>query len=845
MNAAFQYLATIAFIVLPFRAFAQDLSTTNAEEIEVQFTVRDLGSITIPAVIDEDKVFVPILETFRFLRIRINVTVDLDTLSGFIGNQSNPFSIYLDANQGTIAGKEIEIQRSFFYRTESDVYMLIDEYKRLFDIVYTFNYRNLEIIAAPSMVLPYMTDLKREQIRKGIELEKEIKHDTLVARSWNAAMPGMLSWSFNAKRFADDRVSGDAGFSTGFEFMGGSLQSAVVYQLSSTVQLKNYMWNWKYIDNENTAVKQVVLERGNVPAKTFRSDKATIIGISNASTLRRQTYGIWRYNGSTEPGWMVELYINDKLSDFVKADPAGSFFFDIPLLYGTTDIRLEYYGPYGDIAVSEETLSVPYSFLPSGEIEYSAVAGVSEGNGNVSGSTKATVGISRYISFAGGLEYNEADHILAPSGTISLRPMNPLLVHGAFLKDYNAEFLLSWQFAMRSSFNFRMTRYFKRNSNPEYVEVEADLMFPSFMKSLPGAIQLYTLYTTMQNLHKYSSFVDYRGSFAGFQTSMRINYSQTISDSRLTDRETYVSGAIRRQFQSILFSTAFQHSIAGSIPSKIGVSAEKSIFTGGWAFAKIERIYSLGYTVYSAGVTINLGFSKARIETTMERESIESSGSAFGSIGFDPSFSRLITSSKDWIESAGIVVEPFLDINANGIRDQGEQRVKGLNVHVGNGVISSHEDDTLIYITGLGIGRHYLIECSPDGFDNISWQLPYKTLKVYTDPNQFKKVQIPIVPFGEIRGTVVESAAGSIQPKSGIAVIVTGDNGGTLARLVSDRYGEFYFLGLKPGKYRVSLDSDQLARLKCSSTSLSRSFEIEAKPDGDVIDDIRFTISPQ
>ena len=56
---------------------------------------------------------------------------------------------------------------------------------------------------------------------------------------------------------------------------------------------------------------------------------------------------------------MVELYVNNVLVDYVKADASGFFTLQVPLVYGNSFIKLKFYGPWGEERYKEQTLTIP------------------------------------------------------------------------------------------------------------------------------------------------------------------------------------------------------------------------------------------------------------------------------------------------------------------------------------------------------------------------------------------------------------------------------------------------------------------------------------------------------
>src|SRR5665811_2592471 len=99
---------------------------------------------------------------------------------------------------------------------------------------------------------------------------------------------------------------------------------------------------------------------------------------TSAPTTFRRSFGSYTLTDKTEPGWIVELYVNNVLVDYVKADASGFFTFEVPIVYGNTQVKLRYYGPWGEERTREQNIIIPYNFLPHKEFEYTVSAGVVE-----------------------------------------------------------------------------------------------------------------------------------------------------------------------------------------------------------------------------------------------------------------------------------------------------------------------------------------------------------------------------------------------------------------------------------------------------------------------------------
>ncbi len=132
-------------------------------------------------------------------------------------------------------------------------------------------------------------------------------------------------------------------------------------------------------------------------------DPVVGIQLTNTPTTFRRSFGTYTLTDRTEPGWTVELYVNNVLVDYVKADASGFFTFEVPLVYGTTMVKLKFYGPWGEERTREQSLSIPYNFIPHKEFEYRVSAGVVEDSlWSRYSKAQLSYGATRFLTVGGG-----------------------------------------------------------------------------------------------------------------------------------------------------------------------------------------------------------------------------------------------------------------------------------------------------------------------------------------------------------------------------------------------------------------------------------------------------------
>jgi len=198
--------------------------------------------------------------------------------------------------------------------------------------------------------------------------------------------------------------------------------------------------------------------------------------------------------------------------------------------------------------------------------------------------------------------------------------------------------------------------------------------------------------------------------------------------------------------------------------------------------------------------------------------------------------------NRPHVGKGGIIIKPFLDYNANGKRDPGENGVPGLNLRSNGGRVDKSENDTTIAIIGLEPYTTCFIELDPNSFYNIAWRLPYESLSVKVDPNIMKNIDIPVNVVGEADGFVKVDRDGEIKGLSRIIVKYFNEKNRHIASVLTESDGYFSYFGLSPGKYYVMVDTAQLTKLGMFGEPDSIGFAIRKSLDGDIVSDLNFTL---
>lgn len=205
---------------------------------------------------------------------------------------------------------------------------------------------------------------------------------------------------------------------------------------------------------------------------------------------------------------------------------------------------------------------------------------------------------------------------------------------------------------------------------------------------------------------------------------------------------------------------------------------------------------------------------------------------------FEPSDNSLVFDHRPMIGRGRIKFEPFLDLNGNGIKDQSEQSIEGLNVHVQGGGMRKQNPDGSILFSGLEPYISYYFQMDTRNLKNIAWQVDYESMEVFVNPNQMKVVGVPVKVMGEVAGFVNLGHDGI----GGIRINIVDFEGKLVSSMLSASDGYFSYMGLKSGDYIARVDKTQLEKLKMKIKE-EFPFIINNNREGDYVDNLEFLLA--
>jgi len=818
------------------------------DEFPVYVKVPYIGVTEIDAVISGETVFLSVPGLFDFLKIRNIPSSDLETVSGFFINPDETYLIDRAGNRITYGSKTWELSEGELIRSESNLYLRSDYFGKVFGLECSFSFRDLMVTIDTKLELPAIREMRQEEMRRNItRLRGEILVDTTIGRTYPGFRFGMADWAVYASEQPDGQSVGRFNLSLGSVIAGGEANADLTWYTGTAFSEKQQNYMWRHVNNDRSWMRQVIAGKINAQAVASIYNPVLGVQVTNRPTTFRRSFGTYTLTDRTEPGWTVELYVNNVLVDYVKADASGFFTFEVPLVYGNTLVKLKFYGPWGEERTREQNINIPYNFLPHKELEYTVSAGVVEDSlWSRLARTTVRYGATKFLTLGAGFEYLSSvpGSPLMPFADASVRIASNLLVSGEYTHRVRSRGTLTWRLPSNIQLELLYTLYDRDQKAISYNYLEerkASLSLPLRIARMAG----YSRLSYYQIIFPGSQYTSAEWVLAASFSRVTANMTTygVFSDYFKPGVYSNLSLGLRLPANFVIMpQVQYNYSRGEFISAKVNL--EKRLFRNGYMNGSFEHNFRYNMNIGEVGIRWDFSFAQAGISARQTNDYTTFVQYARGSLINDRKTSFIKADNRTNVGRGGISVIAFLDLNANGVRDPGEPKAAGMNLRSNGGRIERSEKDTIIHIIGLEPYVKHFIEVDENNFDNISWRIPQKIFAVVIDPNILKTIEIPVNVAGEATGTVTLEKNGIRKGQSRIIVNFLGSDDMVIGRALTEDDGYYSYFGLTPGSYRVAVDTAQLRRLDMTSEPEALSFSIKTAVEGDYIEGLDFTLRP-
>jgi hypothetical protein len=841
----FRFRLLFLFILFAGKVFSQD--QTDYEEVMLILSVPRIGNTEIPALIKEDEAWIGLKEVFEYLKIKNKQSSNFDTISGFF---IDPDSRYIISKPGQrILYKEnvYDLKATDLIETKTGLFLRPDVLFKVFGLDFQFSYRNLSITLKTKIDLPAFRDMQQDQLRKNLsKLKGEKKADSVLKRRFSFFHLGMADWSVTATQVNNNANYLRAGLTLGAVLAGGEATVNLNYLKGQRFDPSKQLYRWRYVDNGLSVIKQISV--GNFTTPTISSIISPLMGIqiTNAPTTSRKTFGSYRYTGTTQQGWTVELYVNNILVDYVKADVSGIFTFEIPIVYGNSLMRLKFYGPWGEENMREEFIAIPYNFLPVKKLEYTISGGVLQVDTHKQfGRVSINYGVNRRYTIGAGAEYLSSVLRNKPLLFVnnSIRIFDGIIINGEYSHGVRTKVSINYNRSSGLQTELSYTNYNKEQKavrSNNIAERKASITLPIQLKNL----KLFSRFTFKQSELQSYRYITTDLLLSACIHNVNANLRTFVQINEFAKPYEYSNISLSFQLSnSIRFAPQVQYQYDKKIFNLLKLEAETKISNKGYMNLSYECNRYLQNNSLTVSLRYDLSYLRTFFSVSRSNKAINATQSASGSIVYENKAHFARADKQASVGTGGFLVIAFLDLNCNGFRDFNEPRIDGLHLKINEGRID-HMNDSSLLITNLEGYKSYIIEMDSKSFDNIAWQINMTTIKATAEPNRVIVLQVPVAVVGEVSGIVYLKSNGKQKGLSRIIINFYSNENKIIAHTLTEGDGYFNLLGLKPGQYTAQLDTAQLNILKLRSAPQQLFIDIATKEDGTVADGFEFLLTP-
>lgn len=840
------------FLLITTLFFTSTLSAQNTEEeyyvdeLIVTLSIPRVGTGEIAAAIIDDQALLSVVDLFNLLKIKVDYSPGFDKITGFIVDEDAHYIISRDEQTIEFKGKKYQFSEKDFFRTETTLYINTKLFE-LFGLELNFSFRALGVTLNTQVDLPIIREIRLREMRENIKrIQGEVTPDTTFKQGGAVFNIGNIDWNLYSNQQVGGKSDTRLNLAVGSHLLGGEGSFTLNIGTDNKFNLREQDYYWRYANNQNKIIRQISAGRVASSGKIHLSAPIAGVSISNAPTTYRRSFGTYILSETTEPHWTVELYVNNILVDYTQADASGFYSFEVPLVYGETMVKLQFYGPYGEERSEERALSIPFNFLPKGTMEYQITGGVTEDSElSKYGRADFNYGFGRSFSAGAGIEYYSAlvGSKFMPYGKASLKLLPEMLISAEYVHNLKLQSILSYRIFKNLNLEANYLIYDRdQTAYPTSIleESKLSLSFPIRGKKFSLFSRVGAAY---QKMHNADIFAPDLILSAGYGP-LSVNISTQARFYQHSNPFIYSLYSLSLRLpRGFIISPQAQYNWVANSFSSARVSIDKQFSSFGSASISYDRNFTSKSSNIDFGIRFDLSFMRFSVNARRTGKDYSFSQSMGGGIIIDAKSRSIEFRNRGAKGRGGLIIVPFLDINGNGIMDADEKPIPGININVNGGVISRIDNNTTLKVLDLEAYASYRLSINALSTENIAWQLPFENIEVVAEPNRLKRIEIPVFPMAEVSGMVYIKAAG--QRERGIGRVIVNiftKEGVKVTSLLSEPDGFYNFLGLKPGDYYVSLDPVQLERLNLTAKEMEIPFTVVPSYDGDYISGVDLTL---
>ncbi len=843
--------------------------SSKDEEVMLAFRYPAIGGVYISSILNDQtkKSFLPITELFNLLQITYEPDIKNFTVRGSYLNPDNPFVINLNTLQVKLGREVFAITPDDFRIGPMDFYLSPAIFEKVFGLVFTVNIDYLTMTLFTEKKLPVQEKLEREQQRKKMQSGSTTREDFPLAykRSRKILGGAMIDYALNGLYTSNSQSVGYT-FTGGMEVLGGDIQGTVIgiKTMNAPNNLQASGLRWRFVVRDNPFFASFTAGQLSTTGLLRRQIRG--FAISNDPVEPRRNFDTYVFDGRTEPESEVELYLNDRLIAYMRADELGYYRFNVPITYGTSRLSTRVYTPSGEVKFIDKEMQVPFTFLPAGVVSYNVQGGVIENSiyelttDKYIGHGDVAVGITKWLTASAGADYFAAKLWTAKPflyGSLSSRIAKQYLLSADIAPDNYYRLSGSVMYPSDLSVSLIYTHFPHAGTFNVLGAVDdliGNIYLPINLFGFTTGLRLGGEHTQLAGSTATKYNVDFSSRI--WQFNLRINYRHAfnhVHDLTFTSEQSLITSltytiartpGVPVYVRGMFIRGQARYSFINSGFIETDLQLSRTIFRNGRLNVNLGYNFQQKSILTEVGFTLDLNFIRS---TTMFNSvgSLAALRQSFtGSIGVDARNGRLEPSNREQVGRAAISVVSYVDNNNTGIYDKGDEILPANSVILDNPATVKIGGDGVLRLNQLQSYYRYNLKVNRNTISDPTL-VPLKTeFSFVTDPNQYKRIELPFYRGGIVEGKVYINKPEGMQGQGGLRLLIKGETNKYEETIRTFSDGGFYVMDIPPGKYTLDVDQTQLGFLGVTNPLGVLKFEIQALSQGDYIEGLQIHLIP-
>lgn len=785
-----------------------------------------------PAFAQGDGILLPLGELCRALDLAIQVDPVRGVAEGFLIDERRPFRLDGKGSALTVGGVTRTVDPALLEVRADDLYLDTRLLAQCLPLDLAVAKRTAVITLSAREELPLQASWKRQGSAGRLQRETAPKTFEPLADPYRLlefpAVDTSLSLGASAPPGSSTRVAAQGSVLAAGDLLG--LTTTLSAQGQSPGGITDFHMSMGRRDPHAGLLgplKATQFLFGEVLDPGLNLVAAPVIGlgamVTNQPLQTGNAFDRHSFQGDLPPGWQVELYQNHGLVAFQASRADGRYeFLNLKLYFGWNDFRLVFYGPQGQRREESVRFDVSTSQTPAGAWYYHVVGLEPHDLGGHRSQVQVSYGLTRQLAATFGTAF------VAQGGR--RQTLTEAGLQG-FWKPLSGSLTAGWdglggtvgELALRTRLGdlslvgkqTELARGFRSDVFPQIhgpiqgrTSLEANAPLPSldrtwFTLDFGGYRDRLVAGGTADVLH-----LGLSTNLSGIYLSNQFSRSQVRGVAQPVPDTFTGDFLISKMFPALALRSQASYALNGGRRlGSLALSADFSRWDPFLFQAGLSHTINDRQTSVNMGVVKNQGaYSFGASLAYSQQSRLSANFTLRMGLALEPRGGQVFTKAQGTANFGAVSAQAFLDANANGRRDAGEQPVTDAAFKVnGTDHVRRTDGRGIVFLDGLPMDLDANIAIAANTLEDPLMRAQRPGVRVTSRPGHVVKLEVPIVFMSEINGTTYLLKEDRKVELPGVRLELRDAQGRVVKSLRSAYDGFFTFNEVPHGSYTLGV----------------------------------------